>query len=87
VKPFHFHEPKNDPNLRKHLNAENPQSKKLKKSSSQRLNLDIMETENKPKPPSTAKFDAYVQMRRDDQHKKLQEKEQKAQEDEMRTLK
>ena len=46
-----------------------------------------METENKPKPPSTAKFDAYVQMRRDDQHKKLQEKEQKAQEDEMRTLK
>ena len=75
VQPFHFHEPKNDPSLRKHLDLENqlsrPQKKCCKRSASARLNFDLMETENKPLPPTTKKFDAYVSMRREQQTKKL----------------
>mmetsp|Transcript_9389 Transcript_9389/g.14315 ORF Transcript_9389/g.14315 Transcript_9389/m.14315 type:complete len:545 (+) Transcript_9389:1809-3443(+) len=75
-RPFNFHEPKNDPSLRKHLDNDNqlinPTKTKLKRrrSASARLNLDLL-TEAKPNPPTTKKHEAMVALRRSHQNKKL----------------
>jgi len=44
-KPFHFHEPKNDPSLRKHLDQDNQlinPTKMVKRARSQGLNKDLV---------------------------------------------
>ena len=64
--PFNFHEPKNDPNLRKYLDADNQiinPTKKCKRAKSATLNKDLYQTET-VNPPSTKKHEALVALRR-----------------------
>lgn len=73
IQPFHFHEPKNDPSLRKHLDEENQlinPTKKAKRSRSAGLNRDIFDAPVK-NPPTTKKHDALVALRRSTQNQKL----------------
>jgi hypothetical protein len=66
-KPFNFHEPKNDPSLRKHMDADNqlinPTKKPRKSRSAATLNRDLA-TEEKYNPPTTKKHEALVALRR-----------------------
>jgi hypothetical protein len=66
-KPFNFHEPKNDPNLRKHMDNDNqlinPTRKPRRKARSTTMNKDLM-VEPVRNPPTTKKHEALVAMRR-----------------------
>lgn len=89
IQPFHFHEPKNDPSLRKHLDEDNQKikpTKKMSKSRSQTFNKDIFEPPT-VNPPSTKKHDALVALRRENQNKKIVDKMNKKQEDKVRAVK
>jgi hypothetical protein len=88
--PFHFHEPKNRVDLRKHMDEENQkiQPTMKKRASSARifsLNADI--EENRVNPPTTLKHEALVKLRRETKIQKLTEKQIKDQEDNFREYK
>ena len=89
-KPFNFHEPKNDPSLRKHLDHDNqlinPTKARKKRATSARLNLDLMQ-EQKINPPTTKKHEALVALRREHQNKKLNDEKEQMMEDEVRAYK
>lgn len=78
-KPFNFHEPKNDPALKKHLDADNqlicPTQKKRAGSAKAKsgLNKDLF-TKQVPAPPTTKKHEAMVALRRQEQTKRIEEK-------------
>lgn len=79
-KPFNFHEPKNDPSLKKHLDTDNqlicPTQKKRGGSAKTRkggLNSDLL-TKPVPAPPTTKKHEALVALRRQEQTKRIEEK-------------
>jgi hypothetical protein len=78
-KPFNFHEPKNDPALKKYLDAENqlicPTQKKRAGSAKARngFNRDLFE-KPVPAPPSTKKHEALVNLRRQEQTRRIEEK-------------
>jgi len=71
--PFNFHEPKNDPSLRKHLDEDNQlinPTKKKKRPASHKLNSDLVQAPV-ANPPSTKKHEALVKLRRESQNTKL----------------
>jgi hypothetical protein len=75
-KPFNFHEPKNDPSLRKHMDNDNQlinPTRRARKARSASLNKDLVE-EPVRNPPTTKKHEALVAMRREKQTKKIEEK-------------
>lgn len=91
-KPFNFHEPKLDPDLRKHMNTDNQninptmRKRRFARSTSAKLNPDLFA---KPVvvPPSTKKHDALVALRRQMQNEKIDEKVQKQSENFVRNIK
>ena len=76
-KPFNFHEPKNDPNLRKYMDNDNqlinPTKKQKRRARSTSLNKDLAVSPVR-NPPTTKKHEALVAMRRQNQTKKIDEK-------------
>ena len=76
--PFHFHEPKNQADLRKHMDAENQiiNPTKKKRARSAKLNLDLAEPPAY-NPPTTKKHEALVALRRQTQTEKLQQQAEK----------
>ena len=88
-KPFNFHEPKNDPSLRKHLDYDNQlinPTKMIKRARSAALNKDLV-TEQRPDPSTTKKHDAMVALRRKNQTKKIETKVETRNEDHVRAIK
>ena len=87
--PFNFHEPKNDPSLRKHMDDDNQiinPTKKGRRARSQKLNADLAE-EQKINPPTTKKHEARVALRRETQTGKIQKKIEGQAEDHVRAIK
>lgn len=91
-KAFNFHEAKNDPALKKHMDAENqkicPTQKKKKRSYSatKKLNMDLLH-KPVPAPPSTKKHEALVALRRKEQTLKIEEKVRAQSENFVRNIK
>ena len=74
VKPFNFHEPKNDPSLRKYMDEDNQNINPTKRRArSVKINRDIFEAPVH-NPPTTKKHDAMVEVRRKKQQEKLEAK-------------
>ena len=72
-KAFNFHEPKNDPTLRKHMDAENQvinPTMRQRRARSAKLNRDLLEGPVS-NPPTTKKHQAMVEHRRQTAKKKL----------------
>ena len=91
--PFNFHEPKNDPSLRKYMDQDNqlinPTKKCLKKrcKSAKNPNRDLSASPERPNPPTTKKHEALVAMRRATQTQKINEKIDKQEEEHYRAIK
>lgn len=93
-KPFNFHEPKLDPDLRKHMNQDNqlinPTMRKRRfarsTSAGHGLNSDLHQ-KAVPVPPSTKKHDALVALRRQMQTEKIEGKVNKQGENFVRGIK